>query len=188
MLSPAARKLLLTAHVTASVGWLGAVMAFLALGLVGLLSRDVARMTGVYVAMDPVTSFVILPLALGGLGTGVIQSLATKWGLIKHYWVLLKLVITVFSTALLLLHTRAIDAVCRAAATAPGNLGDLHGLRVQLVVDAAAAVVALGVATVLGVYKPRGLTRWGRRTQPGSIAGSQLHPSQAERVGDDLDG
>ena len=165
MPSVAARKLLLTAHLAVSLGWLGAVAAFLALGLVGLTSRDLGRVTAVYVAMDPVTSLVIVPLALAGLGTGVLQSLATKWGLIKHYWVLVKLAITVLSTAILLLHTRAVDELVRVAAKAPATLDDLRGLRVQLVVDATAALVALLLATVLGVYKPRGLTRWGRRSQ-----------------------
>jgi hypothetical protein len=40
---------------------------------------------------------------------------------------------------------------------------DLNQLRVQLIADAVGAIIALLVATVLSVYKPRGLTAYGRR-------------------------
>lgn len=38
---PRLRKFALTAHITSSVGWLGAVVCFLALSIVGLASDDV---------------------------------------------------------------------------------------------------------------------------------------------------
>jgi membrane protein implicated in regulation of membrane protease activity len=37
--------------------------------------------------------------------------------------------------------------------------------RLPLVADAGAALLVLLVATVLAVYKPRGMTRYGRRKQ-----------------------
>ena len=43
--------------------------------------------------------------------------------------------------------------------------GDLRGLRIQLVGDATGALVVLLVNTVLSIYKPRGMTRRGRRAQ-----------------------
>ena len=43
--------------------------------------------------------------------------------------------------------------------------GELAGLRIQLVANAAAALVALLVAATLSVYKPRGLTKYGLRKQ-----------------------
>jgi hypothetical protein len=39
-MTPGLRKFALTTHVTSSVGWLGAVVAFLALAIVGLISQD----------------------------------------------------------------------------------------------------------------------------------------------------
>jgi hypothetical protein len=42
---------------------------------------------------------------------------------------------------------------------------DLRGLRTQLVADAGAALGVLLVATTLSVYKPRGMTKYGRRKQ-----------------------
>lgn len=162
-LGPRARTLLLTAHVTASVGWLGAVAAFLALAIAGLVSADDATVRASYVAMELTTWAVIVPLCGAAMLTGLIQSLGTPWGLFRHWWVVVKLGLTLAATALLLLHTRPIGQAARAAATGPLAPGDLHGVRVQLVVDAAAALALLLVITALGIYKPRGLTPYGWR-------------------------
>ena len=79
------------------------------------------------------------------------------------WWVLAKLVLTIVATALLLLHTQPIGHL-GAVAAAGGQLGDdLNGMRIQLVVDAAAALVMLLGATVLAVVKPRGVTPGARR-------------------------
>ena len=162
-LSPGIRKLTLTAHITASVGWLGAVAGFLALAIVGLRTRDTNVARAVYVSMESVGRLVIVPLSLASLVTGLIQSLGTPWGLFRHYWVLVKLIINVLASLLLLVHMRPVSHVAEAAATRALSSGDLRGVRVQLVADAAAAVVALLVATGFSVYKPRGVTPYGRR-------------------------
>ena len=161
-MSPRVRKLALTAHVTTSVGWLGAVAAFFALAVTGLAATGTATVRGAYVAAEVITWAVIVPLCLASLVTGVVQSVGTPWGLLRHWWVLVKLVLTVVATALLLLHTQPIGHL-GAIAAAGGRFGaDLDGMRLQLVVDAAAALVVLVSATVLAVVKPRGVTRFGR--------------------------
>lgn len=159
------RKLSLTAHVTTSVGWLGAVAAFLSLAISGLTSRD-AQMTGAaYLAMDSITRFVIVPAAVGSVVTGLIGSLTTPWGLFRHYWVLAKLLVTLASTVLLLLHTQPISYLAEAVAQAPISATELRRVRIQLIVDAGGALVALLTMTALAVYKPRGVTPFGRRKQ-----------------------
>ena len=160
---PRVRKLALTAHVTTSVGWLGAVAAFLALAVAGLTSGSTATVRGAYVAAEVITWAVIVPLCLASLVTGVVQSVGTPWGLLRHWWVVVKLVLTVVATALLLLHTQPIGHLGAVAAAGGGFGADLNGMRIQLVVDAAAALVVLLGATVLAVVKPRGVTRFGRR-------------------------
>lgn len=165
LMTPRLRKLALTAHVTSSVGWLGSVAAFLALAVAGLVSHDTQKVRAAYLAMDLVTWFVIVPLCLASLLTGLVQSLGTAWGLFRHYWVLVKLLLTVLATIILLLHTQAISYVAAIAAKAALSSGDLSRLRVQLVADAGAALLVLLVATVLSVYKPRGMTRYGQRKQ-----------------------
>jgi hypothetical protein len=159
------RKAVLVAHVVSSVGWLGAVAAFLVLALVGLSSDDELMVRAAYVAAGPLTTLLIVPMAVASLVTGVVTSMVTPWGLVRHYWVIAKLVLTVLATVVLYVHTHPIAVVARAARGQVAISQDLHDLRVQLVVDAAAAVLVLLVNTVLSIYKPRGLTRRGWRLQ-----------------------
>src|SRR5258708_3540597 len=112
-MSPGIRKFALTAHVTSSVGWLGAVAAFLVLSIAGLTSRDAETVRGAYLAMNLIGEFIIVPLGIAALLTGIVQSLGTPWGLFRYYWVLMKLVLTVGATFLLLLHQ--FTAVAEAA-------------------------------------------------------------------------
>ncbi|GLW47513.1 hypothetical protein Stsp02_31750 [Streptomyces sp. NBRC 14336] len=162
---PALRKLVLTAHVACSVGWLGSVAAFLVLAVVGLTGKAPQRVRGAYLAMEVTGWYVIVPLAFASLLTGLVQSLGTTWGLFRHYWVLAKLALTVLATFLLVLHMQVADHVAEAAALTSLSASDLGGMRVQLVFDAAAAVVVLLTNTALSVYKPRGITRYGWRIQ-----------------------
>ena len=158
------RKLALTAHVTFSVGWMGAVACFLALAIAGLTGREDQAVRAAYVAMNVATWAVILPLCLASLLTGLIESLLTPWGLFRHYWVIAKLVLTALATIVLLAHTQPIGLLAHAAAH--GTLAaEVQSVRVQLLVDAAAALFVLLLATVLAIYKPRGLTRYGWRKQ-----------------------
>jgi hypothetical protein len=164
---------MLTAHVTCSVGWLGAIAAFLALALAGLNSLNASTVRAVYVAMELIGWYVIVPTSFASLLTGIVQALGTKWGLLRHYWVVAKLLIAVLATAVLMMHMRPISYVARVAAGAALSHGDLRALRVQIVADAGAALVVLLVATALSVYKPRGLTRYGWRKQGEQRAASQ---------------
>ncbi len=162
---PRLRKFALTAHVTSSVGWLGAVAGFLALAVAGLTSRDAQTVRAVYLVMDLTAWYVIVPLCLASLLTGLVSSLSTTWGLFRHYWVLLKILVTIPSTLMLLVHMQPISYMAGVAANTPLSIVDLHGLKIQLVIESAAAVLVLLVATALSVYKPKGVTRYGWRKQ-----------------------
>jgi hypothetical protein len=157
----ALRKFALTAHVTSSVGWLGAVASFLALAVTGLMSQDPQMVRAAYLTMQLIGWFVIVPLSLTSLPTGLVMSLGTEWGLFRHYWVLTKFLITVLATILLLVHMKPVGHLGRVVAETTLVHGELAGLRIQLVADAGAALVALLVATALSVYKPRGMIRFG---------------------------
>ena len=163
-LPPLLRKFVLTAHITFAVGWLGAVAAFLALAIAGLNSNDAQIMNAAYLGMDLTARFVILPLSFAPLITGPILSLGTPWGLFRHYWILAKLMITILSTIILVIHMQPISHLLSHLAAA-GTLSAADPLRIQMVAASGAAVVALLVATVLGVYKPRGMTSYGWRKQ-----------------------
>ena len=164
-LTPPLRKLVLTAHITLAVGWLGSVAGFLALAVSGLTSPDAQTARAAYLAMALIARYVIVPLSFAPLVTGPLLSLGTPWGLFRHYWILAKLAITVLSTAILLVHTQPIGLLAQAAAQGTRFGADLQGMQVQMVVASAAAVLALLAATLLGVYKPRGMTPYGWRKQ-----------------------
>jgi len=82
---PHLRKFALTAHVTTTVGWLGAVVVFLALAVVGLTSQDPQTVRGAYLVMEPAAWLVLVPLAFASLLTGIVQALGTTWGFFRHY-------------------------------------------------------------------------------------------------------
>jgi hypothetical protein len=162
-MTPGLRKFVFTAHITSTVGWLGAVVVFLALAVVGLTSQDAHTARGAYLVMEPAAWFVLVPFAFASLLTGIVQSLGTEWGLFRHYWVLFKLLITVFATIVLLIYMGAFSSMARVAADPSADLGVVRNASPRL--HAALALVVLLVATVLAVYKPRGMTRYGWRKQ-----------------------
>ena len=159
------RRFLLMVHVVSSIGWLGAIVVFIALGLVGVTraaSPDVVRV--VYPSLELIGWYVLVPFSVAALLTGVVQSLGTEWGLFRHYWVAAKFILTAGATGLLLLHMRAVS---RAAVLASSGVFDreFSRLQVRLVIDATLAAIVLIVATVLSMYKPGGLTAYGLRQQ-----------------------
>jgi hypothetical protein len=162
-MSPNLRKFGLLAHVTSSVGWLGAAAGFLALAIVGLTSQNPPTVRAAYVAMEPITRFVIVPLAIAALVTGIIQSLGTPWGLLRHYWVVVKLLVTVFATVVLLIESTPIAMIADSAAKTALMESDFHQERFSMVVHSAGGIVVLLVTMVLSVYKPRGTTGLERR-------------------------
>lgn len=157
------RKLLLTTHISASIGWIGAVAAFLALVIAGLNSKDAQIVRSAYLAMEQIALFVIVPLALTALLSGIIQGLATPWGLFRHRWVLVKLLLTTFATVVLLLKMPLIDYAARQAAVTSNSIGDLRIVGSQLVVHSAGGLLVLLLVTTVSVYKPWGLTQYGRK-------------------------
>ena len=170
-LPPAVRKLALTAHVVTSVGWLGAVVAFLALTVTALTASPSPAWRAAYPAMDLLTRHAIVPLAVGSLLTGLLSSLGSSWGLLRHYWVTTKLGLALAATAVLLLQIEPIGRAADAAGSAGPT--DLRPATSSMTVHATGGLIVLVTTTVLAVYKPRGLTRYGRRRQREAAGRSQ---------------
>ena len=160
---PRLRKLALTAHVIASVGWLGAVACFLVLAVAVLTSQDAQTVRAIYVAAEPITWFAIVPLSLASLLTGLIESLGTIWGLFRHYWVIFKLLLNLIASGVLLMYTQTVGLYADIAADPGADLGALQPA--SFLLHTGGALVILLGATALAVYKPRGMTRYGQRKQ-----------------------
>jgi hypothetical protein len=181
IMPPGLRKLALTLHVTASVGWLGAVAAFLALAIVGLTSPDDRTVRGAYLVMEPAARLILLPLAYASLLTGVVQSLGTTWGLFRHYWVLFKLLINVVATVILTTYMATFRHMADIAADPGVALSAVRN--VSPVLHATLALLVLLIATVLAIYKPRGVTRYGwRQKRASSRIRAMSHPSSRDNA------
>jgi hypothetical protein len=159
------RKFVLTAHVTFSVGLLGSIAVFLALAVTGITSQDVQMVRASYLAMELTARFVVVPSAFASLLTGIVQSLGTPWGLFRHYWVLMKFALTAFATVILLIQMKHIGYAAGLAAEMELSRADLRAVGLQLAVHAAGGFLVLLVPAILSVYKPQGMTRYGRKIQ-----------------------
>lgn len=156
------RNLLLTVHVVVAVGALGVDAALLTLGVTGLVSGDAELVRAAYLAMDVLISAVMLPLAAAALLTGVLLGLGTRWGLVRHYWVLAKLALTLLAAtaAVLSLRPSLAEAAASARALPPAELvaGGIGQTGVGVTVAPAVALAVLVSTVVLAVVKPWGQT------------------------------
>jgi hypothetical protein len=161
---PALRKFALAVHLTVSVGWVGAVAGYIALDITTVTSQEAQSLRAAYLGMELIAGRIIVPLALASLLTGLIVSLGTKWGLFRHYWVLISLVLTTVATVVLLLETRTINALAAMATDTAISDEELRALPSTLGHSIGGTVVLI-VVLVLNIYKPRGMTRYGWRKE-----------------------
>ena len=159
-MKPAARRALLVVHIGTTVGWLGAVAASLTLAVVALATTDTTVANAALLTLEPLGWAALVPMSLASLASGVIQSLASPWGLVRHYWVLIKLLMNLLAVGVLLLYMQTLAELAHLARASVAT-GDATTRSASPVVHGIAAVVLLLAALVLSVYKPRGRTGWG---------------------------
>src|SRR5687768_12512156 len=110
LFGPFLRKTVLTSHIATSVGWIGAVLAYLVLDITVATSDEATTVRSAWTAMGILTEWVLIPLAFFAFTTGLVISLGTKWGLFRQYWVVLSLALTAFAFLVLLSEAQYIDA------------------------------------------------------------------------------
>ncbi|QFU86380.1 hypothetical protein [Amycolatopsis sp. YIM 10] len=152
-LRPNTRKWLLFTHVVASIGWIGVELSIVALGAVGLLSDDTAVVRGVQLSAGTLGEIFYLPASLLTLISGIALSLGTKWGLVRYWWVVVKIAITLALTiggnlAVVPKFAEAADRAARGEA--------IGGTAVMLVTAMSAGLTLLLIATLLSFFKPGG--------------------------------
>jgi ribose/xylose/arabinose/galactoside ABC-type transport system permease subunit len=113
--------------------------------------------------MEVVGWYVIVPLCLAALVTGLVMSLGTPWGLFQHYWVLLKFLITLVATLILFGFTRTLSSLGNLAADTTLSIDQLRALNQSPALHSGGGLLALLVTTILAVYKPWGMTPYGLR-------------------------
>ncbi|PRX49349.1 hypothetical protein B0I33_103384 [Prauserella shujinwangii] len=164
-MSVSARRAVLVAHVVSSVGWLGLTIGNLTLAITGLTTADPGTQRAVFVAMDVVGGTLLIPVSLTAFGTGLALSLGTRWGLLRHRWVLAKFVLTLVAVVLTPLSLLpGVRAAAEAVSAAPaGTLVDLGGTGSDLLAAGCVSSSMYLACVVLSITKPWGRTRWGRR-------------------------
>jgi hypothetical protein len=165
------RKFALAVHLTVSVGWVGAALAYLGLGIASVTSERESTIRGAWIAMELIGWWVIVPLAISSLLTGVVMGLGTKWGLVRYYWVLVSFVLTTFATSILLLHMPDVSAIADEARVGRG--AELNALGGDLF-HAGIGLIVLVAVLMLNVIKPPGLTRYGWRRHASTRTSSTM--------------
>jgi hypothetical protein len=145
------------------VGWIGAVAAYLVIAITGLTTADDGLARAAYRIMELLGWWVIVPSSIAALASGLVQSIATDWKLTRYYWILSKLVLTVFATLVLLRHMQAVGSMAAIAADPLRTFTQAQTERLQLVVHPAGGLVVLLIITAISVFKPWGLTPFARR-------------------------
>ena len=156
--------MVLTAHIAISVGWIGAVAAYLALDVTVATSSKVQTLRIAYVGMALIARNVIVPLAIAALVTGIVVSVGTRWGLFRHYWVIISLVLTAAALTVLIVETQTINHFAQVAADPAASDEEVRLLGSTLVHSIGGTLVLI-VILVLNMYKPRGMTPYGWRRE-----------------------
>ncbi len=152
---PPARKAALVVHIVAAGAWIGIDVMLAVLVFTALLTTDPGTAALCYQAM-PLLIWPITAAALICLVSGVVLGLGTHHGLVRYWWVAVKLVLNIVLTVLIVVLLRP---GLQEAAEYGLRLGDgpttvdLNSLVFPPIVSSTALIVA----TILAVYKP-----WGR--------------------------
>ncbi|MEU5891979.1 DUF2269 domain-containing protein [Streptomyces sp. NPDC047461] len=154
-----ARRASLVVHVTASAGWLGLTLGLLALGITAATTGSAVTVEASVRTMKLFADWLLLPLALLTLLSGLLLSLGTQWGLARHRWVWTKFWLTLATTTATVFALRPGVNSAVAAVAAGGPLPDAGDVLFGPVVSLSAYVFM----TVISVLKPWGPTRRGRR-------------------------
>lgn len=151
------RRLALVLHVISAGSWIGIDVVVAVLVLTGWFADDPGVRSLAYRAL---AEFVVWPMLGAGLlclATGVGLGLGTPWGLLRYWWVVVKLGLNVVLCALVVvvLEPGMGDVAAYGAELLTGSPSDDRVAR--LFFPPAVSLSALSLATVLAVYKP-----WGR--------------------------
>ncbi|NKZ02962.1 hypothetical protein [Actinomadura latina] len=164
------RKTTLIVHIVSAGAWIGIDVMVAVLVLTGRFGTtgDVRAL-----AYQALATFVVWPMLTSGLIcllTGVLLGLGTRWGLLRYWWVAVKLVLNLaLCTLILLLLQPGMDEVGDYGRTLTTGTPEPAFIS-NLFYPPAVSLTALTFATVLSVAKP-----WGRLSRrPGRSPAGRL--------------
>lgn len=159
-----ARRATLAVHVVAAAGWLGLTLGLLALAVTAITTDSATVIEASVRSMKVFADWLIVPLALATLLSGLVLSLGTPWGLARHRWVCTKFWLTLATTIASTFALR--PGVTDAAEAVTSGTGVINST--DLVAGPIVSLSAYVFMTVVSVLKPWGLTKRGRKQRAGS--------------------
>lgn len=178
------RKTLLVLHMVSGIGWMGLDVALLVLAVTALRSSEAEVVYSSYRAMAIAFPGPVLLLSFSMVVTGVLLGWGTHWGMLRSWWVLMKLVLSAimlalvnFSLAPTLTGIPGMLSSGLSAEELRASLGDLPN---TLLFPPVVSFLMLATAVILSVFKPWGLTPWtpdpanARREARGEIRSGQV--------------
>jgi hypothetical protein len=142
---PRVRQTVLTAHIIISVGLLGDSAGFLAVALRASHTTDPASALELVHVLNMFALVFGIPLSVGAILSGITLGLGTRWGVFRYPWVVTKLLLIV---SVMVVGGFVIGPAIDAMLQGRGDTTE------RLIAAAAYDVLALALATVLGVFKP----------------------------------
>jgi len=169
-LTPLMRKALLVLHVIAGIGWIGVDIALLVLLFTARTSNDAALVMSGFNAIGLIVPAAVPPLSLSILVTGLILGMGTRWGLVRYWWVLVKLLLSLVMTVLVFFSlvptVRGIAVLSTTTMSADSVRASLGALPTMLLFPPSVSLLMLSVASILSIFKPWQRTPWGREGDP----------------------
>lgn len=187
-LSPRLRKVTLLTHILSGIGWMGADVALFLLLFTGLTTDDGQVAASCYIAVAVFVPLAVPVLSLGMLATGLLLGWGTKWGLLRYWWVVVKLAMGLILTVLMFTAlVPGINDMPRPDVTASADAvrESLGSAPTDLMFPPVVSFAMLGIASVLSVFKPWSRTPWtppgrpgpARRSSPTGSTDPVVHPA-----------
>ena len=176
------RKFVLTLHTTVTGTWIGSVVTYLTLVVVSLAGWADIGLAPTWATLALLGWYVVVPAALSSFASGVAMAWSTTWGLLHHKWVVASLGLTTLGVVVLLSHMPGVTESATLANTASGAEADLHQALWSELLHSGLGLVVLLAIQAINVYKPAGLTTYGRRIREGKptrLSAPAMLPSPA---------
>jgi hypothetical protein len=174
-LPPAVRKAMLVVHIVMGIGWMGVDIALLVLLLTARTTADPLLVVSGFTSVRTIVPATVPPLSLGILLTGTFLGVGTRWGLLRYWWVvgklLLSLVMTVLVFVALVPAVTRISTGLASGVSAESVRASLGALPTMLLFPPIVSFLMLGVAAILSIYKPWSRTPWADDSHGEPLAG-----------------
>lgn len=165
-LTPPTRRAVMVLHAICGIGWMGVDIAVFILLMTARTTTDPALVVSGFNAIRMVVPIAVPPLSLGMLATGLLLGLGTRWGLVRYWWVLVKLVLALIMVVLVFLSlvpgVNSIAVLSTTGVSADALRASLGSIPDQLLYPPVVSFLMLGTAAILSIFKPWRRTPWRR--------------------------